>query len=756
MQEKEKPVITKSKGEDYTKITFSPDLSRFGMTELEDDIIALMYKRVYDLAGILSNVKVYLNGQLIKIKNFSEYVSLYNIIENGVKPIHIKLNDRWEIAASVTDGTFRQVSFVNSICTTKGGQHVNYIADQICDYGLKLIQKEFKKNKTVKAHHLKNYLCLFVNCLIENPSFDSQTKDTLTTRPKSFGGVDPQLPKKYLDDICGKGGLIEAVKMWAQFKQTAELKKKGGTKTTRLIGISKLDDANCAGTRSSDKCTLILTEGDSAKSFAVSGLSIVGRDYFGIFPLRGKLLNVRDASHDQIIKNEEIQNIVKILGLKYGQKYTDTKSLRYGSLMIMADQDFDGSHIKGLLVNFIHTFWPSLLQVKGFLKQFITPIVKVTKNKQSITFYTMQEYETWFEEHNEGKGWTIKYYKGLGTSSAAEAKEYFSDLDTHIIPFSYNEERDSDLIKMAFEKKKVSERKEWINNFHEGDYVNYKLGKMDYDKFINKELIQFSIYDNCRSIPCFVDGFKPAQRKILYGAFKRNLKSEIKVAQLTGYVSEHAAYHHGDASLAGTIVGMAQNFVGSNNINLLYPSGQFGTRLLGGKDSASPRYIYTRLEKIARLIFHTDDDAVLTYLTDDGQCVEPQWYIPVIPMILVNGCEGIGTGWSTYIPNYNPNDIIKNIRLKLSGQEMEEMKPWYKGFRGIIEEKTKSTYTVHGRIEQINDTTVRITELPIKKWTQDYKQFLESLLAGSNDKEKSKTPKIKDFKRIIQIQELIL
>ena len=191
----------------------------------------------------------------------------------------------------------------------------------------------------------------------------------------------------------------------------------------RISGITKLEDANNAGGRNAKRCTLILTEGDSAKALAVSGLGVVGRDDYGVFPLRGKLLNVREAAHDQIIKNVEIQHIRQILGLKHNQEYTTVDSLRYGHLMIMTDQvralhvdlcspqDHDGSHIKGLIINFLDHFYPSLLRIPEFLVEFVTPIVKVTKGKQEVSFYTMPQYEEWKQEHDEGRGWEAKYYK---------------------------------------------------------------------------------------------------------------------------------------------------------------------------------------------------------------------------------------------------------------------------------------------------------------------------------------------------------
>lgn len=739
MQERSVPEITKYSGTDYTCITFQPDLARFKMEFMDDDIVALLSKRVYDIAGTNTahgaKLNVVLNGNKVEIRNFEQYIGHFKGLEAPCA--FEKVNERWEIGVSVSDGSFQQVSYVNSICTTKGGQHVNYIVDQIT---AKLIHTVKKKNKgeEVKASHVKNHIAVYVNALVVNPAFDSQTKETLTTKPSNFGSTC-LLSDKMLKKI-ESSGVVDNILSWAKFKQNAELKKKGGSKKSKLMGITKLDDANFAGTAKSRDCTLILTEGDSAKALAISGLGVVGRDYYGVFPLKGKLLNVREAAHAQIMKNEEIQNVARILGLTFGKVYEDVSSLRYGHLMIMADQDHDGSHIKGLLINFLHHFWPSLLQIDGFLQQFITPIVKCSKGSKEEVFYTIPQYKNWREENNDGKGWKIKYYKGLGTSTAAEAKDYFSNLATHELDFSW-EENSANCIDMAFSKKRVDERKSWLLAMDPQCHIDYEVDSITYEKFINHELILFSHADNTRSIPHFMDGFKPSQRKVLYSCIKRNLKSDIKVAQLAGYVSEHSAYHHGEASLTQTIVGMAQNFVGSNNINLLRPSGQFGTRLMSGKDAASPRYVFTRLEQITRCIFHPDDDALLNYLDDDGQSIEPEYYVPVIPMVLVNGSEGIGTGWSSSVPTYNPRDLIGALRYMIENggvfnqyEANIDLKPWYRGFEGSVTAKTGKdigSYSVSGVLEEIDDCTVVISELPAGKSTMDYKAFLESVLIGN-------------------------
>ena len=621
---------------------------------------------------------------------------------------------------------------MNAICTTKGGSHVNAVVDKIAEALAEKATKKARGGKGVdiKAFQVKQHMSVFVNCLIENPAFDSQTKDMLTTRQKDFGSV-VAIPDAFMKRACKL--LIDRVMAWARFKETAELVKISGTKKVNLRGIPKLDDANFAGGARAERCTLILTEGDSAKTLAISGLSVVGRDCFGVFPLKGKPLNVRDCGMAKMMDNAEIQAIVDIVGLKFNVTYTKEtlKTLRYGSVMVMADQDHDGSHIKGLIINFIHAYWPSLFQIKGFLCEFITPIVRCTRGPSVLSFYTMPEYHTWQALPENQRGWGVKYYKGLGTSSAAEARDYFRAIDRHRIDFEYEgPESDAAMVK-AFDKKHADERKAWLLAVKAGTFVDYSKAAMPYSVFVNDELSLFSLADNIRSIPSAIDGLKPSQRKIMFGCFRRKLTAEVKVAQLTGYISEHAMYHHGEMSLAATIVNMAQKFVGSNNVNLLYPSGQFGTRLMGGSDSASSRYIFTKLSPVTRTVFDPRDDAILTYLKEDGTDIEPMWYLPVIPMALVNGGSGLGTGWSTDVPSYNPLDLIAAVRAKLRGEAAAPLLPWFKGFTGTVVAKDATHFYTTGKaVLDAEACTVTISELPVGVWTQPYKAFLEGLITG--------------------------
>jgi DNA topoisomerase-2 len=501
--------------------------------------------------------------------------------------------------------------------------------------------------------------------------------------------------------------------------------------------LISLEYLNFEGGNRSGECTLILTEGDSAKALAVSGLSVIGRDKFGVFPLKGKMLNVRDASHRQLMDNEEIKNLITILGLNYNKTYDtpdEREELRYGKVMLMTDQDHDGSHIKGLFINLIHHFWPALLESNTFLEEFITPIVKASKGKERKVFFTVPEYENWKNSlgSEECKSWTIKYYKGLGTNTTAEAKEYFSNIDKHRISFKWTPDSPTH-IEMAFKKDMAEDRREWLSKFQENTFVDHSQKELSYADFINKELILFSRADNVRSIPSVVDGLKPGQRKILFACFKRKLNNEIKVAQLAGYVSEQTAYHHGEASLHSTIINMAQDFVGANNIPVLFPSGQFGSRLQGGKDAASARYLFTRLADFTRKLFPDPDDALLEYLDDDGQQIQPTYYVPIIPTVLVNGCEGLGTGWSTKIPMYNPIQIIDNLLNKMEDKPLAELVPWARGFQGVIEQKTPTTFSCKGVIEEVDASTLIIQELPLNIWIDPYKEFLDALVRPPKD-----------------------
>ena len=737
------PKISKSKVKPYTKISFKPDYQRLGLSGLSEDFIKLLTRRVLDVAAVTDKtVKVSYNSDTLQIANFQQYIDLY-IGNKTEKPrVYEEANERWEYAVCLSPSDeFAQVSFVNGIFTSKGGKHVEYITNQIVKKLQAFILK--KKKVDVKPTSIKEQIMVFIRCDIENPAFDSQTKDYMNTAISNFGSTCV-VSDKFIEKIA-KMGVMDAACALTEVKENKAVKKTDGVKTRSIRGIPKLIDANFAGTDKSNLCTIIFCEGDSAKAGIVSGMSKEDRNYIGIYPMRGKLYNVRGEAQKKISDNKEIKEIKQILGLETGKNYTANdveKKLRYGKILFMTDQDLDGSHIKGLGLNLFESEWETLSIIDGFIGFMNTPILKAKKGNTELVFYNDGEYEEW-KQNNNTNGWKIKYYKGLGTSTSKEFKEYFDR--KKIVSFTHNGEESKNAIDMVFNKKRADDRKKWLENYNRDLYVDTNNSSITYEDFINKEMIHFSKYDCDRSIPNVMDGLKISLRKILYAAFKKRLTTEIKVAQFSGYVSEQAAYHHGEQSLNGAIVGMAQNFVGSNNINLFEPCGQFGTRLQGGKDSASERYIYTHLNKLTRYIFPEADDKILKYLDDDGYPVEPVHYVPIIPMILVNGTRGIGTGFSTDIMCYNATDIIQYIQNKIDNVvENIKVRPFYQGFNGTITEISDGKYLIKGKYEVTGTNTIKVTELPIGFWTDDFKEHLEELITGpQKEKEGEKQTKKK-------------
>ena len=730
----EKAKVKADSAKGFVKVTYEPDLARFPGLNAADMLLVLK-TRVVELAAMAGkDVKVTYNGKAVPTNTFEKFVKLF--VKDDTAIAYERCGERWEVAAVLAKHLFdedvpdeKHVSFVNGINTRKGGKHVDKVVGTVISDFCELATK---KKVAVKPGQLKDSVIFFVNATIVNPAFDSQTKETLTTPAAKFGSV---FKSEKMVALLVKLGLLDEAMAIMDAKANKDVKKTDGSKKRTIRGMPKLVDAAWAGTAKSTECTLILTEGDSAATSAITGLSVVGREKWGVFPLKGKMLNVRDVSADKFAKNEELTAIKKILGLEQSKVYKDLKSLRYGRVMVMADQDLDGSHIKGLLMNLFHAEWPALMQ-SGFICSLATPLLKATRRTEVRSFYSPAEFEAWKAGlGGSTAGWHLKYYKGLGTSTDEEAKQWFENL--HEIKYTWDAQTD-ETMSLAFSKKRADDRKAWLSQYDpQRQLIVAADGRVDYSRFIHDELIHFSNADNIRSLASIMDGLKPSQRKILFGCLKRGLRAEVRVAQLAGYVSEHAAYHHGEASLTGAITSMAQQFVGANNINLLAPIGQFGSRLQGGKDAASARYIHTHLETIVDTILRKEDAGILKHIDDDGLIVEPETYFPVVPLLVINGCIGIGTGFSTDIPPHNPEEVVGLLRDRLEGRrptlENLAMRPWWIGFKGPIQLVSDGVWVTKG-LYTFDDAkkVVTITELPVGTWTHDYKAFLDELcLAGT-------------------------
>lgn len=748
--------VTDTASKDYLLVKYRPDWAAFGLTGPPAEITDTIFRRAQECAGTTTKpVKVYFNKERIPIKTFKEYCKKFIGSPNYV---YADLHKRWKVCVAESDSgdhgldnTFEHRSFVNDISTNDGGTHLRYITNQIVNGCYQILEKKHKNYKFTKAFIMK-HLRIFLSCRIVRASFTSQTKTCLRTTKKDFGS-HVVIPESFMMAIIKKGIFDRAMRQ-SKHNESKSLMATDGKRSRRVI-VNKLDDANNAGKRTrSQLCTLILTEGDSAKALAMAGLSTIGRDNYGVFPLRGKPINARDASAKQLLDNAEFANLKKIIGLRQGEEYTDTDKLRYDRVMIMCDADHDGSHIKGLIINLFHKYWPSLIKIDGFLCEFVTPIVVAYKNSRVVKFYTLPEYDKWKVANNVDK-WHVKYFKGLATSTSKDAKVYFSDMDRHSVDINYRDEQDDEAVVLAFDKKKADARKQWISKAEPDTFLNTNVESVGIKEFIDKELVLYSIASNTRAIPSVTDGMKPSHRKVLYTMLTKPAKESEKVATLSGRITSETGYHHGEVSLHSTITLMAQKFQGSNNIPLLAAKGQFGTRALGGKDAGAARYIFTALNKFTPLIFPKVDLQFIPYNVSDGVKVEPTNMVPIIPMVLVNGADGIGTGWSTKIPCFNYRDIVANLVRTMDGKEYKMMTPWYRGFTGTIEEignnissessssntnsessnntNTKpkpKKFLVRGNVVVASSTTIAITELQIGLWTSSFKSFLDSLVLG--------------------------
>lgn len=740
----------------YTKVSWIPDFEKFNITGYTDDIVSV-YKRYVIDAAMLTKLNVYFNDELIPCKSLKEYVNLYENDADEKERLYIKTTD-CEVLLMPNQG-FEAISFVNGVYTRLGGKHVDSWSEALFRPIVEKFNTKGAKTPKININDVKQFFRLFVVATVVRPEFESQSKNKLES---------PDVPTEV------KPANINAIKKWSvmqeieniiKIKELSVLKKTEKGKKNRII-IDNFDDAINAGGKHSADCSLILCEGLSAKTYAVVGIQKElygksGRDWYGILPLRGKFLNVRNSKPQTIADNKIVASLIQALGIRHGVDYTDDnnfKTLRYGKVISLTDADCDGIHIEGLILNFFHSLFPSLLQRKEkFVVSMKTPIVRVFRPKmQDLLFYDERKFKE-FSSKQKNKI-NAKYYKGLGTTKASDVPDTFGE---KMIEFNSDEHLSENMNKV-FHAKYSNIRKQWLEEYDPKSESIISLDDggisvdMNISDFLNNEMIKFSIDDCKRSIPNCIDGLKESQRKIIYAAMKRKLKfsgQEIKVAQFGAYAAEHSSYHHGEANLYGTIVNMAQDYVGSNNIPLFYRGGMFGTRLENGDDAADPRYIFTKFDKLTEYIFRQEDTPLLEQVNEDGDLVQPHYYVPIIPMILVNGSGGIGTGWSSDIPCYDPLVLVEGIHTWLDNDGevlieepdtnstislFPEFIPHYKGFKGEIVNDNNKRFITYGIITPSEKNTFTVSELPIGMSNTKFKEICDDLLCPPEPKTKGK------------------
>lgn len=798
-----------------------------------------------------------------------------------------------EMCVIDTPDNAETISFVNSMMTRDGGVHVESALKAVSDHIVKYINSKENGGLSVTLKHVKPNISLVMMCMVENPGFSGQTKNKLSDPNPFIPRI--RVTEKEVQPVMG-WQMIQHLLAIIEAKKNALLSKTDGKKRRNIFTKNGID-ANNAGKRGkSDKCTLYIVEGLSASSYPKKLIDNMkdGRDFCGILPIRGKFLNVMKAKFEKIARNSEIFELKKMLGLQEGIDYSDPdnlKTLRYGKVVIMADSDDDGKHIVALLLLYFHCRFPSLLRI-GYLYNYLTPIIRVIKGKRGHKFYTYNEYEKWKRRNKNHHTWKTIYFKGLGRTTDAQIKEDFGD--QRVIHCLYDDYA-PETIRLAFSKQFTNERKAWLAHFKDILEVEI-IEKQPISDFINTELVKYGQMGLKRAIPSEADGFKDSQRKVMWGAFRiwdnekdgkikcGNAKyREMKVARIAARAAEFTNYHHGERSLEGAIVTMAQDFPGANNLPFFARDGQFGcvapdtpvllwngktriasdiqvgdeligddekkrtvshivsgtdemyevsqthgdsyivnsihiltlirengeivdiqlqnylsqtpsqqkqlfgfkvkdgkkilseikikpvgrgkycgwyidgnerfllgdytvthnTRDMGGKDAAEPRYAETKPEWWIPYIFRREDIPILNIQEDEGEAIEPECFYPIIPTVLINGCNGIAMGYSTFIPNHNPIDIINWIKNKISGFELPELNPWYRGFSGsidVIDRRTKQQKRKGRELARTDEHIVNMETCipdpdipPVPKISEMESEILE----GSNEESES-------------------
>ncbi len=626
------------------------------------------------------------------------------------------------------------ISFVNGIVTSDGGSHVDCAYKAIGQPALKIINND---RKILNIADVKNHLTIIISIRVMNPTFTSQSK-TKMVRPTSIKiNVSEEKIKK-----MEKWDFLKKLYESREIKEFNKLKKTDG-KRKKKIKVKKCEDANKAGGPESNKCILILVEGDSAASTALKYMDSQngqeGRDYWGLLPLRGKLLNVRNCSALKLSENKEICEMKEVIGLREGVDYSidsNFSTLRYGNVLIFTDADADGFHIAGLLLNMFDNNYKGLID-RGYVSLIRTRLAKVTKGKEKIVFHSISQYNKWMKETENSKTYNHSWYKGLGSLGDNDVKEEVGNPKISIFFKDNNPTYDLD---MVFNDKRASDRKKWIT-YYDSNHIDNLKDAESISYFIQRELIWYPIECLSRAIPK-MDGFKDSIRKIIWIIMKKYMKQEKLVNQIAAGVAEHTDYHHGQKSLEEAIFSLAAKFPGKNNIPLIDGTkGQFGTRNQGGTDHAASRYPFAKGSWILEFLIRKEDDRILEYELIGQEKAEPKIYYPIIPIHLLNGINGIATGYSTFFASYNPFDLISWIKAKINETEFPKLIPFYDGYGGEIslfektmkvkgtdEEKIIRGFRSKGKMIEEEDGSLHIIELPLFIWTKNYKNMLDDMI----------------------------
>ena len=754
------PIITSIKGahKNMVHYRFRPDTKMIdenttasAWKDILNKTSECMIKRILDIRALIDpSIEIRINGTALTAFPFEIYASKLwrayltskgiNTMDEYADRYHVITRKDFKLFIGLSPA-FEHISYINGISVEKGGIHIKTLTNTL--------NNDFKGRLKTK-NSIKNRLFICMNLHLTSPEFSSQAKTELTNAV----GLNEKI-KLTTKDLNTIFTTLQLDELFNERKQEKVEKLFSSKRVTK--DCPKLLDAEQAGKRNAFN-TLFICEGDSASSLAKIGMTCpnIGHKNFGCLPLQGKIDNIRGGKDklSKILKNPEdadeklkkniITQILMTLGATPNRTYTSAEELRYQRIVVLKDADTDGANILALVYNAIDVLFDSVLRIPGFFCEFITPMIKVhitaalykqlqrpikefglsgtiVSHNGTVTlpFYNKPRYEAFMAAFSDRlpRNTKVEYVKGLAGHQQYEIKEYFKEYKANVIHISYESDT-GDLLEKTFSKAPSAPavRREWMNELpKEGASLERVSGTpITMSDFLNTDHLQY-MYDSAfRVLPSSIDGLKQVQRKIIYGLRKQPNPYEFrKVFQVAGAIANTANYHHGDQSLNAAIINMAQDYPGSNNIPLLAGKGFFGSRLELGDDAGQPRYIDVCISKITDILFPKIDDDLLDHITEDNTVVEPYNYIPIVPILLINGCTAIGTGYACNIYKHSAMGIIQRIKDRLDGKKKcKALEPHINGWNGEFHLTEKSMYYL-GSFTRKNATTICLTEIPI-------------------------------------------
>jgi DNA topoisomerase-2 len=723
---KHDPVIVPSTRPPWTEIEYELDLPRFfGMTEYSPNL-QKFFMRIAIETAVMSKVPFSINGVNYPILPFEKFCKLF--VPNSTPFIYYYDPEfRSDLLLMDTPSNPRVWSAVNAQATIKNGAHVNKVYDLVIDE----INKNRNEVRKVELGDVKPYLSIFVSIRAIKAKYGNQAKENYRSPPAKVS-----LPPNF-GEVIKKWELLKKIDAHVDFRIEEQIISETDEKKSMSVrNVPNYDPANWAGGPRAHECWLWYGEGVSAKGYArwlreeLPG----GVDTNGDLASGGKIPNALNTPFEELIKNNHIDWLRKVLGLRERVDYTieeNFRTLNYGHLVIMSDADDDGIHIASLVMLFMFVRYPSLV-ARGFIYRWESPVVRLTKKKETLRFYRLAEYLQWKEEHPNDKSWTLKYIKGLTGNNRSDTHE---DARIRKLTMELPDDETPAALRLAFDEALSNDRKRWMEQYVPRPIATPN-GCQTITRFIAEDHILFAFTALTRAIPNFEDFLKESQRKLLHVLMLENSDTFIEVDRISARTADKTKYHFGAANLMKATIKMTQTFVGSNNLAFMEGDSNFGDREVGGKNCGNPRYIKVKMNWWIPLVFRKEDAPLLEFHKDEKEKdLEPITYRPILPVGLFNGFRGIAVGYSTFGPAYHPMAVCEAVLARIGGNSFPPLTPWYRGFTGALSlSKDGESFVSKGSITFDQRGVPHVTELPVGEWTKDYKvKVLDHLIEKTKE-----------------------